>query len=967
MIEEVTDLQSADHVLQALSDSPSKAQLEKCLDFLTRDGEINILVPGPVQSRIINLLVSKTIPDFYDAFHDDEGFEKGLLHSLTSVPGLGAIVARLKTLIKEQRQSDSRGSTQESRTLLNVLSTILNGADHVGTILSSLHTSDPISLSQSTLLWKEYVSLTAGGRITSTAAEARTDGVGSAEWLADGMAFAKWLGKGVGHIAVSVVQYGVEGTRDMGPASQLCSRSLSFGYMDKFLATLVDVLCIQDVPVKGVFPQLVRSLRNYEQRKILDGLMTISSNRYLVKETGVTGHLGLKSKSKAIGAVIALLKEFINSDEHATQQLCEWIADPQRLAVVSPATVRAVIATIAEDQDKLEETLSKIWEQWANQLFIRHASTAQQNALTQALLLAAGYVHRAAPMYLFTVARSSVHTHGLSNRLASTSTRIRWLGMVAGMAISACVDKTSNKLDFDSEDMQTEEAKWYRELVHVKDEAGNIKDLQDPHKDQIVTIKPQSRISLATRNSKKASKEREPVGGPPKLSSLEPAGVSIPPSLRIVELDDTDDLVPYAKPDSDPEDDSVDATMVNRNRPKPPIYIRDLIAYLIDRENIERRTLALQTAPRLIARKTAHGKEVTDHLEELATVIAGLSDGETFDLDDEEFARLRQKSLQAVLVADAKKMGPWFAKAIFNVTADYSVAQRMGLLIATGLGGRQLAGYKDDEAEDADMFPSKRLKGKMHDIWAAEPKQQTRQRLKPMGRAGLLTSTGGVVTPSAVDRVTTDLERTMLEPLALDAADKLTGPDVLKVRKFSSRMDVERKKVRPKANELSKIITDAFFFPLTGYFSSGVQTRLSGSAASFNKYLLPTYLRTLSLLLHSAGPSTNNLPTLTTEFWDILLGVRSVATTNAQTLEALLFSLLTILELNTDKHDDIVKDHAKELIETQEWARMVLDGAPSGGSEEEDKVKMLAAGVLVRCSEIVQKYQRRLLGDMVDV
>ena len=37
-----------------------------------------------------------------------------------------------------------------------------------------------------------------------------------------------------------------------------------------------------------------------------------------------------------------------------------------------------------------------------------------------------------------------------------------------------------------------------------------------------------------------------------------------------------------------------------------------------------------------------------------------------------------------------------------------------------------------------------------------------------------------------------------------------------------------------------------------------------------------------------------------------------------------------------------------------------------GGSEEGDRIRMLAAGVLVRTREVVEKYQRLLLGEMVD-
>lgn len=128
------------------------------------------------------------------------------------------------------------------------------------------------------------------------------------------------------------------------------------------------------------------------------------------------------------------------------------------------------------------------------------------------------------------------------------------------------------------------------------------------------------------------------------------------------------------------------------------------------------------------------------------------------------------------------------------------------------------------------------------------------------------------------------------------------------------------------------------------------------------------YLQTVTILLHSSGSSTPTLPTLTSEYWDLLLSLRSTATAsnNVAALEAILFGFLTLLELNADKQERIAKEHGKELVETQEWARMVLENAP-GGDEQADRVKMLAAGVVVKCSEVVDRWRRLLLGDMIDL
>jgi len=71
-----------------------------------------------------------------------------------------------------------------------------------------------------------------------------------------------------------------------------------------------------------------------------------------------------------------------------------------------------------------------------------------------------------------------------------------------------------------------------------------------------------------------------------------------------------------------------------------------------------------------------------------------------------------------------------------------------------------------------------------------------------------------------------------------------------------------------------------------------------------------------------------------------------------------------LLEINGNNQRGLAEDHAKDLLETQAWAEQVFEKI-GGGSEEGDRIRTLAAGVLVRTREVVEKYQRLLLGDLV--
>lgn len=143
-----------------------------------------------------------------------------------------------------------------------------------------------------------------------------------------------------------------------------------------------------------------------------------------------------------------------------------------------------------------------------------------------------------------------------------------------------------------------------------------------------------------------------------------------------------------------------------------------------------------------------------------------------------------------------------------------------------------------------------------------------------------------------------------------------------------------------------------------------ILTHHSGNkSVQFSPFLLTSFLKTLALILHASGASTLSLPQMTSEFWDLLLSLRSNGD-DSTVLEALLFAFLTVLDINEDKRR-LAEDHAKELLETQQWAEQVFEMV-EGGSEEGDRVRMLAASVLVRTREVVEKYQRLLMGDMLD-
>jgi telomere length regulation protein len=689
--------------------------------------------------------------------------------------------------------------------------------------------------------------------------------------------------------------------------------------------------------VGPLLQSLLQNLQAHEQRQLLDQTFKVLSKQCLSLTSPPDFDDALTDTPSTISATSATIVELIGTSDATRAHLETWLSDPTLNASESFVIRRAAVSAFAHAskgtanmlEDPVQDLMEKTMKRFGDNLFVKHSPILQQEACAQILLLLAGYAHRAQPMSLFIMARSSAHLNGMSNRLNSSSPRARFLGMVVGMAISNLVDKPGSKMGFDIDDLKTPEAKWYQNLVKVDDKIGCFKDIKGAFGVKEVD-------SATTARPRPTKKPIQPKPTPKPLIQEEVQGPRIMEILDDSEEDD--DLVPYAKPDSDPEDEDEDPTMINRDKPKAPVYIRDLMAGLNDSENYDKHSLALKSAATLIRRKTSFGKEVSDHALELASILVGL--GDTFDMED--FLELRLQALIAVLVSSPAQMAPWFARQVFD--GDYSLSQRTTVLSVLGLGARELAGYKDEDEDlnpkiAATSFPSKQLPERLHKMYTAE-------RNAP-----------------PVARIASKLERSMIQPMALDAADKMSGPNVLKVRTFSSRMEVEKKRKKVIPNTLAKIVAEGFFFPLTGRWWQNLQA-YGAENVHFQPFLLSTYLKTLSLILHAAGSGTISLPQMTAEFWELILSVRTNALADVSVLEAVLFATLTLLDMNEDKRR-LAEEHSKQLIETQEWVELVFDRV-GGGDEEGERIRMLAASVLMKTREVVDKYQRLLVGDMVD-
>ncbi|GAO50035.1 hypothetical protein SAICODRAFT_29263 [Saitoella complicata NRRL Y-17804] len=599
--------------------------------------------PDPRAAQFTQALLAEIVPIHWEVA--DDKTRKELICALATINGLGGCLTRLDGLLKAREWSQCSQVLQ---------------------ILSGVFDSFPVwrYAEADKGLWREYIALTAGGRILGKCAEvlqAMPDAEEGVKWLGEGKAWACWLGSGI-----------AEGTikNELGPsqAAGLLNKALGLGYTFELMDVLVPALIPTNVTqLCDLHAALLLTARHNH----LHALCSWLSRKYL------------SGSSPPLGAAAALLSAVVSRNE-----LEAYILSPSTTQSL-PLTRAALIAL--HSQSPLNLTfLNKILIRFSDVTYIAHAPTVAQEALTQLLLPTLGRFD----LPLKDSEAQRLWMESTSNRLTSIGRR-RWLGMVVGEA----VDKS---LKFGVDEMKTEEAQAWKALVDVgrQDGAmlGQIEALTRPEE---------------TKAEKMEAKKKKEVSFLDAISrDPEPA------TPQVVDSDDEEEDFPvYELPDSDDPDSDDDPTLINREKHKitPPVYIRNLLVTLRASEpKYDVVKLALKHAEGLVRRHTSFGTELDLYGIELANTLAGMND--EFDMPD--FVDMKQRALVALVVGRPKLIGPWAAEGVCS--GKWSLGQRMAVLAAVSSAAVELSGQdlgQQKKVEGA-VIASKLLPKHLHAIYA---------------------------------------------------------------------------------------------------------------------------------------------------------------------------------------------------------------------------------------------------------
>lgn len=933
-----------DDALRVLQNEPDLDSLLTTLEWLTSTTgrqSLDLSLPGPSQAKIVRVLVESILPSCWQVLSGTG--RRALVECLTSITGLKALAASSRRYLSQRVKEGPIDRTIIDQ--LEVLDMMVRPRDIFSKLWSGLQALLPDE-TKLDLAWKEVVNFFGSRVLDGIQHEAASKLGRQSLTTLDVITSADWFSSNVLHLASA--SRSPHGTREIVAASKLLAKSFEPNYAQRSSVLLIARDCLSsvgddDMSFNNILTALIAPMQKSDKRRCIETLLScLSTNQDMtaVPSLGTSGTWALPGTAR-------LLHILSQKDGDIRQDLAKTIIDMNHAPRTSFVVRQAALLAMSNTQpNELPTLLTKAISTFGDRLFIDHGLLVQQEAIAQLVILSVSYLHRKHSALVTTALRSGNFMQGISNRLAASGSRARWLGMIVSTAVSRLVDKPDMQMKFGTSDMETPEAKRWLDLIHADDRIGKSQDAVMVIES---TIRPPQVLEQEKKHPKRSTLpviNGKQSFGPPRPPALVQTEVQGDKVTEVLDApDDTDeDLKPYAKPDSDPEDSDEDATLVNRDKAKPPVYIRTLMVMLRDNEKADRFQLAVKHAAPLIRRKTGFGREVSDHAEELARILSNLQD----PFETEGFEDLRLQALIALVLSDVFVVAPWLACQAF--AKDYSIAQRSIMLTALGLSGRELAGYKQEDelnrSLDQATFPSKQLPRSLDSLYSS--KAQTHM----------------------LERASRQVEQAIIQPLALTAADQTTSHlDAVKVRRFSSRLDNGRTKRRPTTNELAKVFNHAYFQPLLGSAQHEI-TAFGDSSIYFSMpMLLATFLKTIAILLHASGPATSGLTHVTADLWELLLHLRVRAAGDILLMEAVLFALLTLLEVNGNKQE-VVRNNPKQLMETKQWAEMVFErtggGALIEGEGEEARIRTLCAGVLTKASDIISSYQKTLMGTLSD-
>lgn len=920
----MTITMDAEEVILILKNQPSREQLSS----LCKKVKPQVFSPSPSTQRILACLLSETLPEL-------ETVSPVVVDLFGSLPGISAILFNIKNLIQYFETSDS-ASANDSNELIREHKTKYTSVNQVklsirtqvefllvllSKVLKTTTLDTIYKRATHRMQYNELNAIFAGSSLYSLVSQTHmvldqhtstTISTDSWHWISEKELYGSFLARS------TLTLNGTEASNLFFKGIRL----LSLEYLKAFFDSRENVQSLLEI---------FKNLRESEQRAVLGTyILPFLCNQFdqqlstdQMNPTTYSAFLALFTKSSPNTLLLPLIK-FAESPS------------------VSILVQRIIILVVAQYHKQSGELFTALLGRWSALLEIRHSPILAQKAQTLLLFL---WVSQLPSSFLQGVSVSATYLNGISNRLSALSEQPRLYGMAFAENLSSRVDNQVKPLKFGTmgKDLDSELAYWK--------EIGKIQDAPITGQDGglVIDLYFKQLERNSTSNQRGTSKSDSATDW--VLSEhTRPTNESNLPG-RITELDsddeEDDEFKPYPFDEDDSEDSDDDPTIARREHIRPPMYIRDLLEYLNDtsEQSVEKVQIGLQHASSLIKRKAQFGKELKLNATELASSLVALK---LVSEDDDEESRalhdLRLEALGVLVACEPFSVPPHLAHLL--AVGDYSIMQRMVILSSITLGAHYLSRGEIGNGQDeiTTHSASKRLPQGLHEKFAISAASQDKA-LQPFNMKQL-------------QDVTVEVQRELTQGTSEKAQEELAGN--AKVLRISSTLQKQRQN-NGKASSSSSIniyasvAAKSFFYPLLAQWMK-LGNRMVGGA--YNELFASHYIKTLALLVHSAYPTSKDLTEMSEELIRIVLSYRNVREVHIQ--ESLFTAVLTVLFVSPGEL--IASKWAHQVcVEIRLWLEDTWESVP------DEKVRALGASALYQIQEIGQKWERRLIGEMISL
>ncbi|CAH2450151.1 ASTRA complex subunit [Komagataella phaffii CBS 7435] len=511
---------------------------------------------------------------------------------------------------------------------------------------------------------------------------------------------------------------------------------------------------------------------------------------------------------------------------------------------------------------------------------------------------------------------SSDHTFltTITNRIDSTSLSVRAQGMLLANLVLQNSD-SQNKKVFIMKEQDDYESTFFEDL-------GD--ELKDSEAFDLVTSLVSDVCFPPLQTVSRVEKVTEVTNMTPQNSNL-----------HIV----TDDEL------SDPEDsDDDDPSVSRKDYPTRPVYIKELLQYLLadekDPKAFDKLEVALKVAPTLIRQKSHFGDEIKHFTNELLATLVGLSN--RFEM--ENFDQQRTNSIISIIVSNSEHA----IKELLNLflTGDYSLQQRLIILTSFSLAARELKGHQDENVTRSfnkvkTEFASSLLPKHIHDQFIELEHKQN----------GLLTFDQHAVQQLEDDYLNSTVESAEKNLMPHGKVLRVSRGLELKKAQKSLQLSKSRQK------KFFKLVGPKFFFPLATTWHA-LNSQSGFKIGRYSPILTSHFIRTLSLILDTAYPSAPDLLDMIQEMVSILIPLKDSyfdqfsapelvdkgMNDELLILDSLVLSFLVILQ-NTNQ-EFLLQNYGQELSQISDWLQSILE------TVIDDGIRRKCAGVLVSINNL---------------